>query len=168
MAQTPNWQQLLEAGMQFTEMRRSQARRIAQDLVSQGQIARDQLASTVDELVDMSRRRTDDLTKLVRHEVQRQLGALGVATKADLDRLERKLAAAGKAAPGRTPKAAKAAAAVKASAAKSPAKKATAKKATAKKATAKKATAKKAPAKKAAASIVPTTGSATPPPGTPE
>ena len=51
MAQSPDWKQLLETGMQFTEMRRSQAKRVAQDLASRGQIARDQLAGTVDELV---------------------------------------------------------------------------------------------------------------------
>ena len=32
MAQSPDWKQLLETGMQFTEMRRSQAKRVAQDL----------------------------------------------------------------------------------------------------------------------------------------
>src|SRR5690242_18603569 len=115
MAQAPDWKQLLEAGMQFTEMRRSQAKRIAQDLASQGQIARDQLAGTVEELLEMSRRRTEELSKLVRKEVQRQLGALGVATKEDLARVERRVGAAG---------AAKKAPAKKAAAKKAPAKKA--------------------------------------------
>jgi polyhydroxyalkanoate synthesis regulator phasin len=140
MAQGPDWKQLLEAGMQFTELRRSQARRIAQDLASQGQIARDQLASTVDELLDMSRRRTEDLTRVVRQEVQRQLGSLGLATKADLERVERRLGGVPTAAP---------AAAKKAAAKKAPAKKATAK-AAAKRSTAKKPAAKKT-AKKAPA-----------------
>jgi polyhydroxyalkanoate synthesis regulator phasin len=121
MPQAPDWKQLIEAGMQFTEMRRSQAKRIASELLAQGQIARDQMASTVDELVEMSRRRTDELTRLVRHEVQRQLGALGLATREDLERVERRLAAAT-----------------------APASK------TAKKAPAKKAAAKRAPAKKKA------------------
>jgi polyhydroxyalkanoate synthesis regulator phasin len=93
MAQSPDWKQLLEAGMQFTEMRRSQAKRIAQDLASRGQIARDQLSGTVDELLDMSRRRTEDLRKIVQKEVQRQVSALGVATKEDLARVERRLSA---------------------------------------------------------------------------
>ena len=128
MAQGPDWKQLIETGMQFTEMRRSQAKRVAQELLSQGQIARDQVASTVDELVEMSRRRTDELSRIVRHEVQRQLGALGLATKEDLERLERRVAAV-----STGPVAAR---------------KAT-KKAAAKKAPAKKAAAKKAPAKKA-------------------
>jgi polyhydroxyalkanoate synthesis regulator phasin len=118
MAQAPDWKQLIEAGMQFTELRRAQARRIAQELASQGQIARDQVASTVDELIDLSRRRTEALTGIVRQEVQRQLGALGLATKEDIERIERRVAAVSKAAPAKATK-------------KAPAKKATAKKATA-------------------------------------
>jgi polyhydroxyalkanoate synthesis regulator phasin len=93
MAQSPDWKQLLETGMQFTEMRRSQAKRIAQDLASRGQIARDQLSGTVDEIVDMSRRRSENLRKFVQKEVQRQVGALGLATKEDLARVERRLSA---------------------------------------------------------------------------
>ena len=125
MPQAPDWKQLIEAGMQFTEMRRSQAKRIASELLAQGQIARDQVASTVDELVEMSRRRTDELTRLVRHEVQRQLGALGLATREDLERVERRIAAA----TGSASKAMKKAPAKKAAAKRAPAKK----KATAKK-----------------------------------
>lgn len=90
----PDWKHALEAGMQFTEMRRSQARAIAADLAAQGQIARDQVAATVDELIELSRRRRDDLRKVVQAEVQRQLHSLGLATKADLDKLERRLAKA--------------------------------------------------------------------------
>jgi polyhydroxyalkanoate synthesis regulator phasin len=93
MAQAPDWKQLIEAGMQFTELRRSQAKKIAADLLAQGQIARDQVASTVDELVDLSRRRREEVSTIVRHELQRQLGVLGVATKDDLARLERRIAA---------------------------------------------------------------------------
>ena len=93
MAPSPDWKRYLEVGMQFTEMRRSQARRIAADLAEQGQLAADQVTGAVDELVAMSRRRTDELRDVVRSEVERQLGSLGLATKADLTRLERKLSA---------------------------------------------------------------------------
>jgi polyhydroxyalkanoate synthesis regulator phasin len=80
--------------MQVTEMRRSQARAVANDLVAQGQLARDQMSAAVDELVEMSRRRTDDLRKVVQKEVHRQLSTIGIATKADLAALERRLARA--------------------------------------------------------------------------
>jgi polyhydroxyalkanoate synthesis regulator phasin len=91
MPPTPDWKRALETGMQFTEVRRSQARAIASDLVSQGQLARDQVSTAVDEIVELSRRRTEDLRKVVQKEVARELSALGLATKADLARLERRL-----------------------------------------------------------------------------
>src|SRR4051794_35099424 len=91
MPPSPDWQRMLEVGMQFTELRRSQARALANDLVAQGHLARDQMSAAVDELLDLSRRRTDDLRKLVQAEVQRQLSGLGLATKADLAALERRL-----------------------------------------------------------------------------
>lgn len=114
MPQGPDWKRFLEAGMQFTEMRRSQAQQLARDLAEQGQLARDQVAGAVDEIVAMSRRRSEELGDVVRKEVQRQLGALGLATKADLAKLERKINATAKTAK----KANKAATAKKATAAK--------------------------------------------------
>jgi len=91
MPQALDWKRLLEAGSQYTEMRRSQARALAADLVAQGHLARDQMASAVEELLEQSRQRREDMRKLIRHEVQRQLGALGLATKADLAALERRM-----------------------------------------------------------------------------
>jgi polyhydroxyalkanoate synthesis regulator phasin len=140
MPQSADWKRVLETGIQFTELRRSQARRLASDLVSQGQLARDQLGAAVDELVEISRHRSEELRKVVSNEVQRQLGALGLATKNDLAALERRLR-------GATP----ASSATKKSPKTAPAKKAPAKKAPAKKSPAKKAAAKKAPARKRAA-----------------
>jgi len=89
--QASDWQRALETGMQFTELRRSQARAIVADLVAQGHVARDQMAAAIDEVMEIGRRRREDLRKLVQSEVQRQLRALGLATKADLDKLERRL-----------------------------------------------------------------------------
>ena len=88
---TPDWKRAMETGMQVTELRRSQAKAIANDLVAQGQIAREQVAAAVDDLLDMSPRRSDDLRKIVRDEVQRQLSGLGLATKKDLAALERRM-----------------------------------------------------------------------------
>lgn len=104
MPQALDWNRLLEAGSQFTEMRRSQARALAADLVAQGHLARDQMASAVEELLEHSRQRREDLRKVIQKEVQRQLGALGLATKADLAALERRLTKASrvKKAPAKT------------------------------------------------------------------
>ena len=152
MPQSPDWKRALETGIQFTELRRSQARRLASELVAQGQLARDQLGAAVDELVEISRHRSEELRKVVSSEVQRQLGVLGLATKNDLAALERRLRGAStptKSAPKKSPKTApaKKAPAKKAPAKKSPAKKGAAKKSTARKGAAK-AAVRKAPAKK--------------------
>jgi polyhydroxyalkanoate synthesis regulator phasin len=93
MPQGPDLTKLIETGMNFTELRRSQARQIVSELVAQGQLARDQAASTVDEMLELSRRRREDLRSFVQTEIQRQVRALGIATRDDLDRLERKIAA---------------------------------------------------------------------------
>jgi polyhydroxyalkanoate synthesis regulator phasin len=128
MPDTPDWKRALETGMQFTELRRSQARQLASELVAQGQLARDQVSTAVDELVELSRRRSDAFRAVVRNEVQRQLGALGLATKADLAALERKLTKATKATAKKSAKKAAEKASKKGPATKSPAKKSGAKK----------------------------------------
>ncbi|HEV7526099.1 MAG TPA: hypothetical protein VGP92_14100 [Acidimicrobiia bacterium] len=126
MPPSPDWKRALETGMHFTEMRRSQARAIVSDLVAQGHLARDQMGAAVDEVIDLSRRRSEDLRKVVQTEVQRQLGALGLATRADLNALERRMTRANREAKKSAP--AKRAAAKK-PAAKKPAKKAAPKRA---------------------------------------
>ena len=139
MAQPPDLKRVLETGMHFTELRRSQARQLASDLVAQGQLARDQIGAAVDELVDMSRRRSEELRAVVSTEVQRQLSVIGLVTKRDLEELERRLSSR---------------LAARRTAGSAPGTKAAAKKPAAKKAPAKKAAkkaAKKSPAKKTAA-----------------
>ena len=143
MPQTLDWKRLLETGMEFTEMRRSRARQIAADLVSQGQLAKDQVSATVDEIMDASRERSDKFRGAVRAEVQRQLGALGLATKADIAALERKLTNRSAATSKRTVKKTAAKKTAKRSPAKKRATTTAAQNTAAKKTTAKKTTAKK-------------------------
>jgi len=152
MPQPPDWKRVLETGMNFTEVRRSQAHRIASDLVSQGQLARDQLGAAVDEIVETSRRRSEEFRTVVRAEVHRQLRLLGLVGKGDLEG-QPKLrtgspkkagkTAATKQAATEKPAKKKATKAAKKAAKKQAPKKAATKKA-AKKATTKKATAKAA------------------------
>lgn len=85
------WRQLLEAGMQVTEVTRAQAQRVVKQLVKEGQVAEERAKGYVDELVSRSRKRTEELTKLVRREIADQASALGLATQEDLKRLENKL-----------------------------------------------------------------------------
>lgn len=85
------WKQYLEAGMQVREMSRAQAQRLVGQLVREGHVAEERAKSYVEEILERSRRRTTELTELVRREVRSQLSSLGLATKDDLERLERKL-----------------------------------------------------------------------------
>ena len=120
---------------------------------------REQAQQWVDDLIDRSRRATEDVFDFVRSEVTKQLDALGLDPEQlahQAAEILRRSAEAGRRTP-REPWASAKAAATKAAATTTSAKKAAAKKAgagtkaTATKATAKKATAKKATATKTAA-----------------
>ena len=92
MAQSDVLKRYLDAGMAFTQLTRSRAEAMVKELVRAGEVRRDRTQETVDELVDRSRRNTEAVLALVRKEVTSQLSQLGLATKEDLARLERKLA----------------------------------------------------------------------------
>jgi polyhydroxyalkanoate synthesis regulator phasin len=174
------WRAYLELALGVTEASRKKAQKVAKRLAGKGGATAQQLQSLADNLVSTSLANREALTKLVRFEVDRALGAVGLATAdevAELQRrvqeLERQVGTAGPAARAAAAQAAAAApapAAAQASAG-APAKKAVAKKTVAKKTTrtvgttavaktavAKKAVARRAPAKKAVAKKV------TPPP----
>jgi polyhydroxyalkanoate synthesis regulator phasin len=110
----------LDAGMQFTQLTQRRAEAIVKDLVKAGEIQAEQTQSMVTELVERSRKNTERFVEQVRAEIRQQFKTLGVATKDDIARLERRIDDLRRASGG------------------------TAKKSTAKKSTAKKSTAKKA------------------------
>ncbi|MEU4472344.1 hypothetical protein [Micromonospora sp. NPDC023888] len=166
------WRAYLELAMGLAEAPRKKAQDVARRLVGSGGATAAQLQALGEELVTTGAANREALTKLVRFEVDRALGAVGLATAdevAELTRrvhdLERQLRearavestttpAAAPAAGGATPHADPTLAAQPgtglvpsdASAGAPVAKKAVAKKAVAKKAIAKKAIAKKSPA----------------------
>jgi polyhydroxyalkanoate synthesis regulator phasin len=138
------WRAYLELAYGLTEASRKKAREVARDLLGRGEATAGQVQAFVDDLVSTSRSNREGLVRLVRYEVDRALGAVGLATvdqvaelTARMQDLERRLTAeTGPAAAGTGA----AAAAATATAAKPPvAKKAVVKKAVAKKAVAKKA-----------------------------
>src|SRR5438270_13877566 len=95
MAQTNSFQRYLDAGTQFTQMTRKRAERIVNEFVKAGELRRKQAQGAVDDLVERSRKNTDQLMDLIRKEVTTQLSTLGLATKDDIARLESKLASVG-------------------------------------------------------------------------
>src|SRR3954447_16960636 len=90
----------LDAGIAFTQMSRAKAEEWVQQWVSAGEIGRDQTQQRVDDLVDRSRKNTEQFLDMLRKEIANQMQALGLATKADLEALEARLRAQAAAAPG--------------------------------------------------------------------
>ena len=91
MATNDRWQQYLDAGRAWTQMTREQAEAIVRELVKAGDLQQKRAKKAVDELLERSRKNAEELRKLVRNEIQSQISSLGIATQADLARLERKL-----------------------------------------------------------------------------
>ena len=129
---------LLDAGMTFAAMTQARAEDLVRDLVRAGEVQAEQAQTVIDELVDRSRRNSERLIDAVRTEIRQQMASLGLATKSDVERLERRI---GDASPARGSR--------KATSKKAPARKATKTTKAAAKSGARKAGAKKAGAKKA-------------------
>ena len=142
MAQNNPLKKYLDAGMSFTSMTQAKAEALVKDLVKTGEVQTEQAQAVVADLVDRSRKNTEAFLEQVRKDIAASAENLGLATIADITRLEKLIAAI------KIPGTGTEAPAEKAPAKKSAAKKAPAKKAAAKKAPAKKAAAKKAPAKR--------------------
>jgi len=153
------WRAYLEVALGLTEASRKKAREVTKNLFDRGEATAAQLQNAASELLATSRANRETLARLVRYEVDRALGALGLATSEEVTELTERVreleravhATGGVAVPGApaarpvTAQAAPAKAARKTPAKKTPGKKATVKKAAAKKATAKQATTKQAP-----------------------
>ena len=78
-------------GSGVAELTRHQAEQIIKDLVKAGDVRRQQASSAARELYDRSRENRKQLTSIVRTEIQNQIQNLGLATKRDLERLERRI-----------------------------------------------------------------------------
>jgi polyhydroxyalkanoate synthesis regulator phasin len=96
MAQNDLLRRYLDAGMAFTAITRSRAEAIVKDLVKAGELQAEQTQKAVDDVVERSRKNTERLLETVRKEVRSQIANLGLATQADIARLEKKIAALSK------------------------------------------------------------------------
>ncbi len=136
------FQRYIDAGVAFTNITRSKAEELVQELVQSGEFRSDDARAKVEELIERSRKGREALVVQVRREVSRQLEGMGITNVEDLAKQVSSLLA-------RTAEAGRAASTgmKKTAAKKTPAKKA----AGPKKATGKKAAAKKSPARKSAA-----------------
>src|SRR5687768_9797617 len=78
MAQNDMLKRYLDAGIAFTNMSRTRAEGIVNDLVKAGEINRDQAQARAEELVERSRRNTEALVDRVRKELSEQLSSMGL------------------------------------------------------------------------------------------
>lgn len=145
MADTNILKRYLDAGIAFTAMTQAKAEAIIKELIKTGEVQTEQAQAAVADLLERSRRNTEELLEQVRRDIANSADSLGLATVTELARVEKLIEAIS------PKKAADEAPAKKPAPKKAPAKKTSAKKASTKKAPAKKTSAKKAPAKKAAA-----------------
>lgn len=91
MPQSDLVRRYLEAGAELGQMTRARAESIIRELVRAGDVQREQAQERIDELVEWGRRNREQLAQMIRREINSQLSSMGVATKADLAALERKL-----------------------------------------------------------------------------
>ncbi len=78
----------LEIGASILGMTRERAEAIVRDLVASGEVAKSQATKAADWLVERGKTGSEELAELVRREIRQQVSALGLATKADVARLE--------------------------------------------------------------------------------
>src|SRR5688572_29620465 len=91
MAERDLLRRYLDAGVAFTQITQQRAEAIVRDLVKAGEVQTEQAQAAAQELVDRSRKNTERLVELVRKEIRQQVSNLGLATKDDLARLERRI-----------------------------------------------------------------------------
>jgi polyhydroxyalkanoate synthesis regulator phasin len=74
------WRAYLELALGVTETSRRKAEQVARDLIGKGGATAAQVQEFVEDLVSSSRTNREGLVKLVRYEVDRALGVVGLAT----------------------------------------------------------------------------------------
>jgi len=88
MANKDSFRKYVEAGTVLGQITRARAEEVVRDLVGAGEVQRGQAQDWIDDLVERSRRASEDLVKLVRAEVSSQLASLGI----DADDLAKQVA----------------------------------------------------------------------------
>ena len=91
MASNDFLKQYLDAGIDFTQTTQKRAESAVKKLVKEGQLRQEEASDRVQELLDRSRRSAREMSKQIRSEVREQVQNLGLATKADIRRLENRI-----------------------------------------------------------------------------
>ena len=81
----------IDAGIEFTQLTRQRAEDVVRELVRAGEVQAEQAQQAVEELMERNRRNTERLVETVRKEMRNQVGNLGLATKDDVARIQRRI-----------------------------------------------------------------------------
>jgi polyhydroxyalkanoate synthesis regulator phasin len=81
------WRAYLDLALGFTETSRKRATKVAKKLVGRGGATAEQLQSMAEDLLDTSMANREALVRLVRFELDRALGRVGLATADEVDQL---------------------------------------------------------------------------------
>lgn len=79
-------------GSGVVELTRYRAEQMVKGLVSSGDISPSGAPAMVQELIERSRQTRKEMTKFVRDEIKNQIEGLGLASKREVERLERRIA----------------------------------------------------------------------------
>ena len=82
MAPSDPWKRYLDAGMEITNLTRRRAEKIVKEFVKEGTVRGEQAQERVEELLDRSRKASEQLLGVVRTEVTRQMQSLGLVEPA--------------------------------------------------------------------------------------
>ena len=95
MARDERFKKYQEAGADFLETARARAEDFLRELSKAGGSTQRQGKDALDDLLEGSRKGTEQLIGSIRDEIRSQLSLLGLATKEDLASLERRLSGSG-------------------------------------------------------------------------
>lgn len=81
----------IELASGVAEIPRRQAERFARSLAKRGDLRLSQVSTLAESIVERSRSNAEMVRSIIRSEIRRQVRALGLATKDDLERLSRRI-----------------------------------------------------------------------------
>ena len=88
----PALQRYVDAATGLTDLTTAKAEQIAKQLVKSGEAAQDQMGEVVEDLLERQKKNREAITSLVKTETNRAVKAMGLATRKEVDRLQRELA----------------------------------------------------------------------------
>jgi len=82
---------LMFAGLGALNMSRERAEKFIDECVRRGQVAKEHRSNLVQDMIDAAEETRRDMEKLVAEQMARAVAKMNLATREDIDRLERKL-----------------------------------------------------------------------------